>query len=414
MRINQQNYIIFLLLILGLSYTFKHFSLDFLSGLLGFVLIILMYLRLKDAGQPLYKMLYMFFTGGLYGCFISSKPTENNANGNHIIKKPIIKNNQKIIIDAFPMHDDYNDSPFTTYPKFVRYKAFNKDNASFWGETSNFTVIDFETANCYPDSVCQMGITVIRNNQIHKTLSYKVNPPYKYFKNSHIHGITKEDVKDALSFSQLWPSIKEYIDGQLIAAYNLSFDAGCLEALFKCYNIKNVSYAALDILQTAKDTWPNMVNHKLVTVASNLNIPLDAHDAGSDSTAAAKIQILANQINPSVYITFSNNSTKEQIIDFKFKFNRSYYKLDELNKILQINQSTNIEDHEKFIKTFNIYIENTPDNKTLALLWRLYGELLEKCNRQEDAYNAFNKALTYNDKVGVKRKVNQLKKLLNN
>ena len=43
-------------------------------------------------------------------------------------------------------------------------------------ETYDFIAIDFETANEQRDSACQIGITTVKNNQIHEVKSWLINP----------------------------------------------------------------------------------------------------------------------------------------------------------------------------------------------------------------------------------------------
>lgn len=403
--LNRRNYIIAYFVLGVISSEFRH---EAISALITFILFILMYLRLKDTGKPMWHYIFMLLTAGLYGFFLSSynnisSSTQNITNANY--HKPII-------YSAAPMHDDSTDTIFTKYPKFVRYKAFDGTEKSFWGECGNFTVIDFETANCYPDSVCQIGIVVVRNNEIVKNLVYKIKPPYRKFTNSYIHGIKLNDVSDAFTFGELWPSIKEYIENQVITAYNLPFDAGCLEALFKCYGIKNVPYAAFDILESARSNWPEFKNHKLVTVAEQLNINLNAHDAGSDAIAAAKVQLTANLKNNAVYIILNNNMTEFQKKDFSMMYAKFNQKFCLLKNSFESKQSDNITDYNYITQNLNIIIQNTKNFKDLAKTYRLYGEIFERCKNYPQALSCYCTALSYDENVGVKIKIKKMEKLI--
>ena len=103
-------------------------------------------------------------------------------------------------------------------PKFIRHNAFLGNEECKYCHITNFTVIDFETATAFPDSVCQIGIAIVENNKIVKTLSYYIKPPTIEFTNTKIHGIDYSKVKNAPNFGELWPTIKEYIQGKIIAA----------------------------------------------------------------------------------------------------------------------------------------------------------------------------------------------------
>ena len=117
----------------------------------------------------------------------------------------------------------------------------------------NFVVIDFETANQYFDSVCQIGIVVVENNTITEEKSFLIRPPYEEFSNTDIHGITFNDVKFAPTFDELWSNIKGYIDNHTIAAYNLFFDWNCLNATLERYQIEQPKFQAFDILACVRN-----------------------------------------------------------------------------------------------------------------------------------------------------------------
>ncbi|MBI2429256.1 MAG: exonuclease, partial [Ignavibacteriales bacterium] len=67
-----------------------------------------------------------------------------------------------------------------------------------------FLAIDFETANRYPNSACSIGLVKVRNNDIVGKKTFLIKPPYENFENSHVHGITWDDVKNTPTFKELW------------------------------------------------------------------------------------------------------------------------------------------------------------------------------------------------------------------
>ena len=135
----------------------------------------------------------------------------------------------------------------------------------------DFVVLDFETANKSPDSVCQIGIVAIKNGQVDKQKSYLIRPPYKRFIFSDIHGITFEDVKKSPTFADLWTEIKPYLDNQTIAAYNLPFDWRCLNATLNYYQLSHPSVEAFDVLANVKNARElHFENYQLITVAKRL------------------------------------------------------------------------------------------------------------------------------------------------
>ena len=177
----------------------------------------------------------------------------------------------------------------------------------------NFVVIDFETANDFFDSVCQMGIAVVENNSVTATESFLIRPPQEDFTNTAIHGITFADVKNSPTFVELWPRVKSFVDGRTVAAYNLFFDWTCLTATLDRYEIARPKFDAFDVLANVR-TCRNrdgelsaLKNCKLVTVAKKLGLAHDAHDAASDALVTAQIQIYMSKTFPdeqtTVYVT---------------------------------------------------------------------------------------------------------------
>lgn len=158
----------------------------------------------------------------------------------------------------------------------------------------NFTAIDFETATGARNSICQIGIVIVENNEIiHKTSSLIQPPSNKYsIPNSNIHGITAKDTDKAPLFPEIWNEIKPYIENKLVVAHNASFDIDCLKQTLKLYNIE-VPYFQTDC--TYKKT-----GHTLNIACQAFNIKLDNHhDAEFDAIACASIYSkLINNIAP--------------------------------------------------------------------------------------------------------------------
>ena len=103
----------------------------------------------------------------------------------------------------------------------------------------NFTAIDFETAVGARNSICQIGMVIVRDGVITKTITQLIQPPHNeyFYRNIQIHGITPEMTRNAPYFYQVWDKIKPYIENQLIVAHNAVFDISCLKSTLEYYNI---------------------------------------------------------------------------------------------------------------------------------------------------------------------------------
>lgn len=158
---------------------------------------------------------------------------------------------------------------------------------------NEYTVFDVETANNNPTSICAIGICVVRDDEIIEQFSSLVKPYPDYYLgiNTSIHGLSSADTDDAPTFAQLWPLIKTYFDNKIVLAHNVPFDRRCLEKTLLHYEITipYVNYGCTCSL--SKRYLPELVNHKLNTVAAHYQIKFNHHNAMDDTLTAAQIAI---------------------------------------------------------------------------------------------------------------------------
>lgn len=157
----------------------------------------------------------------------------------------------------------------------------------------NFTAIDFETANEKRASACAIGITLVKNGKIAEQAYHLIRPPELYFNpiNISIHGITRNDVDDKPTFSELWPSIKQYFENRLVIAHNASFDMSVLRSTLDNYAIPypELSYGCTLIM--SRKHWPDQRGYSLNVIADLLNIEFQHHHAMEDSLVCAQIAL---------------------------------------------------------------------------------------------------------------------------
>src|ERR1035437_6670274 len=159
------------------------------------------------------------------------------------------------------------------------------------------TCIDFETANPFICSVCAMGISVIEDGQItlSKNIPVKPHPKYGSFNkdNVRIHGITRESVKDAPEFSEVYGSIKPFMENSIVAAHNTDFDIRALKDVLTVYALPIPEFEYFCTVELAKSTWLGLKNYRLHTVSAHLKHVLKHHNAGEDALACANIIVSA-------------------------------------------------------------------------------------------------------------------------
>ncbi len=157
---------------------------------------------------------------------------------------------------------------------------------------NSFTAIDFETAQGYRWSICQVGLIRVENGIITKELDILVQPPNNYYwaNFTTIHGISAKDTRSSPAFNQVWHQIEPYIKDQNIIAHNgFGFDFPVLSKTLEYYNMPTPEYNKFCTYKIYKSNLANLCQLH--------NIPLNHHDALSDARACAKLFLLHLESN---------------------------------------------------------------------------------------------------------------------
>ena len=158
---------------------------------------------------------------------------------------------------------------------------------------TTFVAIDFETANHRRDSACAVGLATGCNGRIVASRTYTIRPPTPQFSFTGIHGVRWEDVRDAPTFGDLWPTLRGWIDNvEFLVAHNASFDRSVLLACCARYRLRAPRTPFTCTVQLARAQW-GIYSTTLPDVCRQLRILLHHHDAGSDAEACARIVLAA-------------------------------------------------------------------------------------------------------------------------
>ncbi len=158
----------------------------------------------------------------------------------------------------------------------------------------NFVALDFETANFKRESVCSIGLAIVEDFQVVKTIYKLIRPTPNYYENINmsIHGITPAMTETENTFAELWSELNPYFENQQIVAHNASFDFSALRYVLDNYQI---TYPNLDYfcsMLISKKLYPGLFNYQLPTIVKHLGIKdLSHHNALSDAVACAMIMI---------------------------------------------------------------------------------------------------------------------------
>jgi len=156
-----------------------------------------------------------------------------------------------------------------------------------------FCAIDFETADYEPDSACAVGLVRVEEGTIVQREYYLIKPPRRNFFFSYLHGIQWEHVRHKPTFAKVWPRMERMMNGvDFLVAHNARFDRGVLHACCQRYNIEVPDIPFRCTMLTARKLW-RLYPTNLPAVCRHFGIPLDHHNAASDTEACAQIMIMA-------------------------------------------------------------------------------------------------------------------------
>ncbi len=162
---------------------------------------------------------------------------------------------------------------------------------------SKIAYIDFETTGLVIGEARVVSVAIVHmelgKGEPELVYSQVINPEVPIpLVTSKIHGIYDRDVVDKPTFLEQLPDMWKHLDGRFLAAYNLPFDWGMLDAELR--RVVGVSYPFMGIcgkvLAMAVCNRPQgKGNHKLVNVCKQFGVSINNHDAESDALAGAKL-----------------------------------------------------------------------------------------------------------------------------
>ena len=160
----------------------------------------------------------------------------------------------------------------------------------------DFAVIDVETANYNRESVCQVGIAVVKSGEIVETWSQLVNPQTDNWTNTRTHGITALMARGKPTFEEIYPRIKSgFARGRVVS--HSWFDKGAIRQVCARYGLPMLQNEWRDSIAIAKRAWPRRrEGYSLPTIAKDLGIRYKSHDAGEDARATATLVLKAGAI----------------------------------------------------------------------------------------------------------------------
>lgn len=135
-----------------------------------------------------------------------------------------------------------------------------------------YVAIDFQTANRWHKSACSVALVTVKDGKIIDTFYSLIRPGILHFdkENTALHGITKEMVKDAPYFDELWPLIKEKINGKTLVAHYAKFDMDVLEEELAGNELAFPSCPVFCTCVLSQAMFPEISHHRLQDVTDKI------------------------------------------------------------------------------------------------------------------------------------------------
>lgn len=194
---------------------------------------------------------------------------------------------------AQPRKDEENSSVHLCEQVFRKMFPLCKDWETYIGMYKQaeppaaapaYTFIDCETADPQ-GTIC--AIAVLHQTSAGELEEYYtlVNPERPILpENTAIHHLTDEMVKNSPTFEQVWKEIRQYFSGSIIVAHSAaSADLFFLRSSARRYRINLPEISYICTCNMARKILPKLENHKLDTLCRYFSIPLEHHNALSDT-----------------------------------------------------------------------------------------------------------------------------------
>ena len=207
-----------------------------------------------------------------------------------------------------------------------------------------YVVFDIETTGFIagPDKITEIAAVKVKDGKMIDEFSTFVNPERNIPKEvQELTHITLEMVKDA---PKIEVALKQFLDFSkdcVIVAHNAKFDTSFINYFAKQCGYEEPKYV-IDTLAISREMFEEYENHKLGTIANNLNVELEnAHRAINDARATAKVFIKMCEVVEAKQMNIKDYTQSEFVEDKKnfspyhiILFAKDYVGLKNLYKII--------------------------------------------------------------------------------
>lgn len=154
-----------------------------------------------------------------------------------------------------------------------------------------YVALDVETPNWRNDRISAIGVVLVEHGEQTTSFYSLVNPETSFDSfNIRLTGITPRMVRNQPTFPVLWELLRPLLERGILCAHNAPFDLGVLSHCLRDYGISwDSPRGYVCTCQMGRRLLPQLPDHRLNTLADYLQIPLQHHNALSDTRACAAL-----------------------------------------------------------------------------------------------------------------------------
>lgn len=154
-----------------------------------------------------------------------------------------------------------------------------------------FVAFDVETTGFSPanERIIEIGAVKYTDGKMVDATHWLINPG-RSIRNSHVHGITDEQIIGYPGFADTYKAFKDFVGDAVLIAHNASFDVRFMAAEIQRNDLAALPNPTINSLTLFRRWFPEAESHKLGALAEYLKIPVAVeHRAEDDSATLLKI-----------------------------------------------------------------------------------------------------------------------------
>ena len=149
----------------------------------------------------------------------------------------------------------------------------------------DYIVFDLEYPNRRQNSICSLGIVVVKNGVITDKIYTLINPEDRFdSQNIKVHNIEPYMVQDSPTLKEYWIKIEKLFKENIVVGHNIKSDLRILSAALERYDIEPLELRSCCTLEMSKAILSEK-KYSLSFLANKIGYEYEAHNALEDALA---------------------------------------------------------------------------------------------------------------------------------